>query len=86
MINNQQSVKFSYNRMRQYIHLVSNTTSATPIDIWTPSGKYIDPATVDQVALGYFRNFKSNAYEASIEGFYKILTTCWIIKMVQNCC
>ncbi|MEZ4952746.1 MAG: TonB-dependent receptor [Saprospiraceae bacterium] len=71
VINNQQSVKFSYNRMRQYIHLVSNTTSATPIDIWTPSGKYIDPATVDQVALGYFRNFKSNAYEASIEGFYK---------------
>ena len=71
LINDQHSVKFSYNRMRQYIHLVSNTTSATPIDIWTPSGKYIDPSTVDQVAIGYFRNFKGNAYEASIEGFYK---------------
>ncbi len=71
IINDKSSVKLSYNRMRQYIHLVSNTTSATPIDIWTPSGTYIDPATVDQIALGYFRNFKSNAYEASIEGFYK---------------
>lgn len=71
VINNKNSVKLSYNRMRQYIQLVSNTTSATPIDIWTPSGKYIDPATVDQVAIGYFRNFSDNTFEASIEGFYK---------------
>ena len=71
VINEKNSVKLSYNRMQQYIHLVSNTTSATPIDIWTPSGNYIDPATVDQVALGYFKNFKDNAYEASVEGFYK---------------
>lgn len=71
LINDRSSVKLSYNRMRQYIHLVSNTTSATPIDIWTPSDKYIDPATVDQVAIGYFRNFKNNTYEASVEGFYK---------------
>lgn len=71
VINNSNSVKLSYNRMRQYIHLVSNTTSATPIDIWTPSDKYINPATVDQIAIGYFRNFQDNTYEASIEGFYK---------------
>lgn len=71
VINKSNSVKLSYNRMQQYIHLVSNTTSATPIDIWTPAGSYIDPATVDQVAIGYFKNFKDNAYEASIEGFYK---------------
>ncbi|MFN7118290.1 MAG: TonB-dependent receptor [Saprospiraceae bacterium] len=71
VLNNENSIKFSYNRMQQYIHLVSNTTSATPVDIWTPSGKYVKPATVDQVALGYFRNFKNNMYEASVEGFYK---------------
>ncbi len=71
VINDRNSVKLSYNRMRQYIQLVSNTTSATPIDIWTPSGNYVEPATVDQVALGYFKNFDNNAYEASIEGFYK---------------
>lgn len=71
IINGANSIKLSYNRMRQYIHLVSNTTSATPIDIWTPSGPYTDPATVDQIAFGYFRNFKDNTYEASVEGFYK---------------
>lgn len=71
LINSQNSVKLSYNRMRQYLHLVSNTTAATPIDIWAPSGKYIQPSTVDQVAIGYFKNFKDNTFEASIEGYYK---------------
>ncbi len=65
------SVKASYNRMRQYIHLVSNTTAATPLDIWTPSGRYIDPAIADQVSLGYYRNFADNTYEAFVEVYYK---------------
>ena len=71
LINENSSVKASYNRMRQYIHLVSNTTSALPIDVWTPSGPYIEPATVDQWAVGYFRNFKDNLFEASAEVYYK---------------
>ncbi len=71
VFNPENSVKLSYNRMQQFIHLVSNTTSATPIDIWTPSGPYVDPAIVDQVAIGYFRNFGDNAYEASVEAYYK---------------
>ena len=70
-INNRHSVKASYNRMRQYIHLISNTTAATPIDVWAPSDTYIEPSTVDQVAVGYFRNFKDNMFELSVEGFYK---------------
>jgi hypothetical protein len=65
------SMKAGYNRMRQYIHLVSNTTAATPLDIWTPAGKYIDPAIVDQISVGYFRNFKDNTYRASAEVYYK---------------
>lgn len=69
--NDRHSVKASYNRTRQYIHLVSNTTAATPIDIWAPSDSYIKPSTVDQVALGYFRNFKDNMYELSAEVYYK---------------
>ncbi len=71
VIDEKQSVKASYNRIRQYIHLVSNTTSATPLDVWKPSGAYIDPATVDQWAVGYFRNFYDNKYETSLEVFYK---------------
>lgn len=70
-INEHNSVKLSYNRMQQYIQLVSNTTAATPVDIWTPSDQYIDPATVDQLALGFFNSFKENAYEFSAEVYYK---------------
>ena len=70
-LDEKSSVKGSYNRIRQYIHLVSNTTSATPLDVWKPSGAHVDPATVDQFALGYFRNFSDNKYETSVEVFYK---------------
>ena len=65
------SIKTSYNLTRQYLHLVSNTTAATPLDIWMPAGKYIEPARAHQVALGYFRNFSENVYEASVEAYYK---------------
>ena len=69
LLNDDSSVKASYNRMTQYIHLISNTTSPTPFDIYAPSGKYIDPQLGDQVALGYFRNFKN--YSLEVETFYK---------------
>lgn len=65
------SVKAGYNRMQQYLQLVSNTTAATPLDIWTPAGKYVKPAIADQVSLGYFHNFKNNMYQASAEVYYK---------------
>jgi len=68
------SVKASYNRMAQYIHLISNTTAASPLDVWSPSTKNIKPEIADQVALGYFRNLKDNAYELSVEGFYKTMS------------
>jgi hypothetical protein len=53
--------------------LISNTTAPSPLDIWTPSGSFIDPQSADQVALGYFRNFAENMYETSIEIYYKRL-------------
>jgi len=65
------SLKLSYNRMMQYIHLVSNTTAAIPIDVWKPSGRYVDPGMADQVAVGYYRNFKKNMYQLSTEVYYK---------------
>ena len=69
------SLKASYNRMTQYIHLLSNTAAATPFDIWTSSSNNIKPQIVDQVALGFFKNFgpTGNEYEASVEGYYKDL-------------
>jgi hypothetical protein len=65
------SVKGSYNRMNQYIHLISNTTASTPLDIWQGSTNNIKPQQGDQVALGYFRNSRDNDYEASAETYYK---------------
>lgn len=70
-LNGSSSIKASYNRMSQYLHLLSNTSSPTPLDIWTPSGKYVKPQILDQVALGYFKNFKDNTYSLEIETFYK---------------
>jgi hypothetical protein len=70
-LNNNQSVKASYNRMVQYLQLVSNTASPTPLDVWTPSDEYIKPQIADQVALGYFNNFKQNQYTLELETFYK---------------
>lgn len=65
------SVKGSYNRMNQYIHLISNTTASIPIDVWQPSTRNIKPQQADQLALGYFRNFRENSYETSAEFYYK---------------
>jgi len=71
--NDFQSVKASYNRMSQYLHLITNTSSPTPLDIWAPSGKYIKPQLLDQVALGYFQNFNNEKYSLELEGFYKFI-------------
>ena len=72
-LNNSSSVKASYNRMSQYLHLLSNTTSPTPLDIWTPSGKYVKPQLLDQVALGYFKTFNNNTYSLEVETYYKTI-------------
>ena len=68
-----QSFKVSYNRMAQYLHLISNTNSPTPIDIWAPSGKFIDPQILDQFAIGYFKTFNSNRYNLEFEVFHKLI-------------
>lgn len=72
-LNSKSAVKASYNRMSQYLHLLSNTSSPTPLDIWTPSGKYIKPQLLDQVALGYFKTFNDNTYSLEVETFYKTI-------------
>lgn len=55
-LNEDQAIKASYNRMAQYLQLISNTSSPTPLDVWMPSDNYIKPQLADQVAVGYFRN------------------------------
>jgi hypothetical protein len=70
-INDYQSVKASYNRMSQYLHLISNTQSPTPLDVWAPSDSFLKPQLLDQVAVGYFQNFKEDEYSLEVETFYK---------------
>lgn len=65
------SVKTSYTRTAQYLHLLSNSTISNPSDLWLPSGDNIPPQQADQVSLGYFRNFEDNEYEGSAEAYYK---------------
>lgn len=67
----EQSLKFSFSKMAQYIHIVSNTNAATPLDIWEPSGPYIKPQIVYQYAVGFFQNFKENKYSLEVEAYYK---------------
>ena len=70
-LNPASSVKASYNRMVQNLHLITNSQSPSPLDIWLPTSTYIKPLIVDQVSMGYFRNFFNNQWETSVEGYYK---------------
>jgi len=67
------SVKASYNTLRQYIHLLSNTTAIAPTDVWKLSDPNIKPQFGSQVSLGLYKNFKSQTIETSVEVYYKKL-------------
>ena len=67
------SIKGGASRNIQFMHLLNNTTTASPTDLWVPSSNNVKPQIVDQVSLGYFRNFSDNMFEASIETYYKSL-------------
>jgi hypothetical protein len=70
-LNERSSVKAGYSRVAQYIHLISNTTSVTPLDVWAPSGSYIEPQLANQYALGYFKKLNNNQYSIEVEAYYK---------------
>ncbi|MPQ47250.1 TonB-dependent receptor plug domain-containing protein [Marinifilum sp. N1E240] len=65
------SVKMSYSRTTQYMQLTQNSTGGLPLDVWFPASPNVKPQTSDQFAVGYFRNFRDNTIEMSLEGYYK---------------
>ena len=71
MLQDGQSIKVSYNRMVQNTHLIASGTVPVPFNTWNPSGYYLNPQIADQVAAGYFQNFKDNMLEFSAEAYYK---------------
>lgn len=70
-LNQQSSIKASYNRNTQNLHQLTNTTSTLPTDAWVLSSNNIQPQIADQGALGYYRNFNDDKYEFSVEVYYK---------------
>lgn len=73
LVNENNSIKASYNRNFQYIHLLSNSVSTSPTDVYVPSSNVVKPQIADQVAIGYFRNLGDDMFEISIEAYYKWL-------------
>ncbi len=71
LLSNTASIKASYSRTVQYIHLAQNSTAGTPLDLWFPSSPNVKPQKADQFAIGYFKNLKDNAIETSVEVYYK---------------
>ena len=65
------ALKVSYNTLRQYIHLLTNTMTVSPTDIWKLSDQFIKPQTGDQISVGLYKNFRGNKIEVSLEGYYK---------------
>ena len=64
-LNEASSIKLGYNRMYQYIHLLTTATSPTPLDIYTPSSSFIKPEIANQIAVGYFKKFTNNKFTCS---------------------
>ena len=71
--NSSNSIKASFNRMTQNLHQLTNTTASLPTDQYMVSSMNVKPQISDQAALGYFRNFRDNTYEFSIETYYKFM-------------
>jgi len=72
-LNDMSSVKASYTRTSQYLHLLSNTSSVTPLDVWAPSGSFIKPQLSNQYAVGYYKNINENKFSLELETYYKAI-------------
>ncbi|MCU4166191.1 TonB-dependent receptor [Carboxylicivirga caseinilyticus] len=72
-LSNTSSMKIGYNRMYQYIQMISNTAAMSPTDIWKLSDRYLKPQRGDQFSIGYYKKLRNNTIEASVETYYKYL-------------
>ncbi len=73
VLTSNKSIKLAYNRLTQFIHLVSNTAAATPVDLWQLSNTHVQPQLADNLSLGYFNNLNNNEWETSLEVYFKQL-------------
>ena len=73
IIDESNSIKASFAKTAQFLHLLSNSTTSSPTDLWIPSSNNVKPEIANQYALGYFKNFDDNNYETSAEVYYKTM-------------
>ena len=74
VLNPESSIKASVTRQAQYVHLVSNSGSTLPTDLWVPSTLLVKPQASWEYSLGYYRNFRDNTYETSLEVYYRTMS------------
>lgn len=74
ILSEKNSIKIAYNRNSQFLHQLSNSTTSSPTDIWVPSTNNVKPQIADQIAMGYYRNFKDNMFVLTTEIYYKHLS------------
>lgn len=72
-LNKNSSIKASFTQNYQYIHITSLANQSLPTDLWFPSTELVQPQFGTQYSLGYYRNFKDNLWETSVEAYYKTM-------------
>jgi hypothetical protein len=72
-LNDSSSFKVDYSMNHQYIHLLTNSNSGTPLDVWQPSSAKVKPQSSHQISAGYYRNMENDSYEYSVECYYKYM-------------
>ena len=78
------AVKLSYNRLNQFIQLISNTVAPVPVDLWQVSNSYFHPQEADNYSIGYYRNLRGNMWETGIEVFYRTTKNIPLYKDFAN--
>ena len=78
------SLKGNFTRSVQYEHLFTNSTASLPTDQWRTSSENIRPQIANQYSLGYFRNFRENLWETSVEFYFKDFTRLNLIRTGAN--
>lgn len=71
-LDDDKSIKASYARTSQYLHLITNTSSPTPLDVWAPSDRFLKPQKANQFAIGFANNLAEDKYSLEVEAYYKL--------------
>lgn len=72
-LRTESSIKLSYTRTVQYLHLATTSAATFPGDLWVPASRLIQPGLADQIAAGYVTTFGNGMYELNVEAYYKTM-------------